>query len=252
MPFHCSAQVMSVMISLVLTTDVVRSFPTSASVAFQSRHSVPSRRKLHRQNRNASTKLNLRFKTFDEMLQYHSNVPLLIDFYAPWCGPCKLMKDELTKIRPILDNMGPSISQNVSLDNDADDCSVADAFQSSDCLGMSTDIRNKTVEKESHSSVDSNTNKTDNATNQTATKPSGIPIYHVDANRFPQVGARNRIHGLPTLVLFLKGVEVWRVEGVMSGDEIVRSINHELERMALATDSSTGLLEVKPMKSTVD
>jgi len=172
------------------------------------------------------------------MLQYHLDVPLLIDFYAPWCGPCKLMKDELTKIRPVLDTMGSSISQYVSTDNDADDCSVADAFQSSDCMGMGTAIRNNNIGKESSSSTDSKTNDGENETNQAAPKPSGIPIYHVDANRFPQVGARNRIHGLPTLVLFLHGVEVWRVEGVMSGEDILRSINQELDKISLSTAPS--------------
>jgi hypothetical protein len=149
------------------------------------------------------------------------------------------MKDELAKIRPVLDTMGSLRSQYVSTDIDPDDCSVADAFQSSDCLGMSTSIRNNNIGKESSSSIDSKTNDGENETNQTAPMPSGIPIYHVDANRFPQVGARNRIHGLPTLVLFLNGVEVWRVEGVMSGEEILRSINQELEKMPLSTTPST-------------
>jgi hypothetical protein len=104
---------------------------------------------------------------------------------------------------------------------------------------MSTSIRNNNIGKESSSSIDSKTNDGENETNRTAPKPSGIPIYHVDANRFPQVGARNRIHGLPTLVLFRNGVEVWRVEGVMTGEEILRSINQELEKMSLSTAPST-------------
>lgn len=149
------------------------------------------------------------------------------------------MKDELTKIRPVLDTMGSSTSQYVSTVNDADDCNVADAFQSSDCMGMGTAIRKTNIGIESSSSIDNITKDGENETNQTAPKPLGIPIYHVDANRFPQVGARNRIHGLPTLVLFLNGVEVWRVEGVVSGDEILKSINQELEKMSLSSAPST-------------
>lgn len=131
------------------------------------------------------------------------------------------MKDELTKIRPILDTMGPSVSEvNV---NEDEDCNVADAFQSSDCLDdlQSNDNNNNNSDITQSSGKDE--------ADQTKTRPSGVPIFHVNANKFPQVGARNKIRGLPTLVLFLKGVEVWRFEGIMSGEEILQSISKELE-----------------------
>lgn len=130
------------------------------------------------------------------------------------------MKDELTKIRPVLDTMGPLIYPSDTEDDE--DCNVADAFQSSNCLDeMDTDIvdSNLYMTRSSGSEVDHRTKK-----------PSGIPIFHVNANKFPQVGARNKIHGLPTLVLFLNGTEVWRFEGVMPGKEILRLISEELER----------------------
>lgn len=133
------------------------------------------------------------------------------------------MKDELAKIRPVLDTMGPLITHPLD-SHDDEDCNVADAFQSSDCLD----------EMEADNIVDNypDVRGTQNGfVDQPAKKPSGIPLFHVNANKFPQVGARNKIHGLPTLVLFVNGIEAWRFEGVLSGDEILKSISEGLKRV---------------------
>lgn len=37
------------------------------------------------------------FATFQEMIE-GSDRPLLIDFYAPWCGPCQLMAKILEQV----------------------------------------------------------------------------------------------------------------------------------------------------------
>ena len=42
-----------------------------------------------------------KFPSFDSMLR-ESNVPVLVDFYASWCGPCVMMNTELNKVSSTL------------------------------------------------------------------------------------------------------------------------------------------------------
>ncbi len=45
--------------------------------------------------------------SFDEMV-HNSDVPVLIDFWAPWCGPCKMMT-------PILGELADKYEGNVKI-----------------------------------------------------------------------------------------------------------------------------------------
>jgi thioredoxin 1 len=43
--------------------------------------------------------------SFDQLI--HSNKPVLIDFYATWCGPCQMLGPILKEVK---DNLGDRIS----------------------------------------------------------------------------------------------------------------------------------------------
>ena len=205
----------------------------------------------------STTSLHIKFKTFDEMLNHHDNTPLLIDFYSPHCGPCKLMKGEIRSIRDTLDRLGPLLpivvenekSEGVGgeeerrlleqqqQEEEDEDCSVEDVIAlSTHCFDDGTELPTTTLEFVERDNVDiklvlsadvaSTLNDDDNSNDgeeeQKLLRPSGIPVFHVDTNKFPQVGAKNRIAGLPTLVLFYRGEELWRNEGMISGGDIVK------------------------------
>jgi thiol-disulfide isomerase/thioredoxin len=153
-----------------------------------------------------------KFRTFEEMVASHNErygddgdkdndtpvaAGVLVDFYSPLCGPCKLMQSELMSIRQRLECLvrpkGSSQSRTVS-----------GVFVGKG-LGIPLD---------------------------NAKDAMGIPVYHIDTNKFPQVGARNNVRGLPTLVLFVDGKEVWRNEGLLSGEDVMNSLTTILQKDA--------------------
>jgi thioredoxin 1 len=148
-----------------------------------------------------------KFRTFEEMVASHNErysdddnkdndtpvaVGVLVDFYSPLCGPCKLMQSELMSIRQRLECLarpkGSSQSRTVN------GVSVG--------KGLRIPLRDA----------------------------MGVPVYHIDTNKFPQVGARNNVRGLPTLVLFVDGKEVWRNEGLLSGEDVMNSLTTILQK----------------------
>lgn len=88
---------------------------------------------------------------FDTIIQ--SDIPVLVDFYAEWCQPCKVQS-------PILQDVARELAGKVR-------------------------------------------------------------IIKIDVDKNPQVAARFRIQGVPTLALFRKGNLLWKQSGVTPKNALV-------------------------------
>ena len=91
---------------------------------------------------------------FSEIINQPKTV--LVDFFAEWCGPCKMMS-------PILKEVKDELGENVS-------------------------------------------------------------IIKIDVDKNPSLASKYQVRGVPTLVLYNKGQQVWRQSGLMQKREIVSMI----------------------------
>lgn len=88
--------------------------------------------------------------SFQEII--NGNTPVLVDFFAEWCGPCKVMAPELKKL--------------------------------ADMHG------------------------------------DGLRVLKVDVDKNPQAASAYGVRGVPTLILFKQGQQLWRQSGAMSASQL--------------------------------
>ena len=86
-----------------------------------------------------------------------SEVPILVDFSADWCGPCKMLAPILKQVK---DEMGDAIK-----------------------------------------------------------------IVKIDVDKNEPLAAKYQVRGVPTMILFREGKQLWRQSGVMQKQEIISMIN---------------------------
>lgn len=93
--------------------------------------------------------------TFQELIQ--SEKPVLVDFFATWCGPCQ-------QLAPILKEVKDELGDNVS-------------------------------------------------------------ILKIDVDKNQQLAAQYQVRGVPTMLLFKNGKQVWRQSGLVFKNDLIRVIN---------------------------
>ena len=91
---------------------------------------------------------------FDTII--NSEKPVLIDFFATWCGPCKMLGSILKEVK---DNLGDRIS-----------------------------------------------------------------IIKIDVDKNQQIASKYQVRGVPTMILYQQGKQLWRQSGVLTKDEIIKVI----------------------------
>jgi thioredoxin 1 len=85
-----------------------------------------------------------------------SEKPVLVDFFATWCGPCQTLAPILKQVK---DSLGDRIT-----------------------------------------------------------------IVKIDVDKNQQMAAQYQVRGVPTMILFQAGRQLWRQSGVVSKEEIIKTI----------------------------
>ncbi|NNJ88624.1 MAG: thioredoxin [Eudoraea sp.] len=83
-----------------------------------------------------------------------SEIPVLVDFHADWCGPCKMLAPILKEVK---DELGDSIR-----------------------------------------------------------------VIKIDVDKNQSLAAKYQVRGVPTMLLFKKGQQLWRQSGLVQKNELVR------------------------------
>ncbi len=96
-------------------------------------------------------------KTFHDII--NSETPVLVDFFATWCGPCQMLA-------PILKEVKDSLEDQIS-------------------------------------------------------------IIKIDVDKNEQLSAQYQVRGVPTMMLFKKGKQLWRQSGVLSKEQIIKIIKEK-------------------------
>lgn len=86
----------------------------------------------------------------------NSEKPVLIDFFATWCGPCKMLTPVLKEVK---DSLGDRIS-----------------------------------------------------------------IIKIDVDKNQQLASKYQVRGVPTMILYQEGKQLWRQSGALSKEEIIKII----------------------------
>ena len=92
--------------------------------------------------------------SFNDIIQSYQ--PVLVDFFATWCGPCQMLA-------PILKDVKTNLGERVS-------------------------------------------------------------IIKIDVDKNQAVAAQYQVRGVPTMILFQNGKQLWRQSGVISKEEIIKII----------------------------
>ncbi|WP_348799563.1 thioredoxin [Flavobacterium adhaerens] len=94
--------------------------------------------------------------TFQSIIQ--SEKPVLVDFFATWCGPCQTLAPILKQVK---DNLGDKIS-----------------------------------------------------------------ILKIDVDKNQTLASQYQVRGVPTMILFQNGKQIWRQSGVINATELTKIITH--------------------------
>ena len=163
------------------------------------------------------------YASFDDMIE-RSPVPVLVDFYATWCGPCQMLS------RDVL----PKVAGAVGKDRVKLVVGPADAFfPSASCSSSfpsfpsssASSVREPNTEKTTGQFPARLTSKR-HLTNTTRLLP---PAQKINTEKYPNIASKYKVEALPTIMLFKEGKVADRIEGMPNAPQLIDRLLYFLQ-----------------------
>ena len=163
------------------------------------------------------------YASFDDMIE-RSPVPVLVDFYATWCGPCQMLsRDVLPKVAGAV---GKDRVKLVVGPRDAVFClrrpsSPFPSFPSSSASFVREPKTEKTTEQ-----FPARLTSKHRLTSTTRLLP---PTQKINTEKYPNIASKYKVEALPTIMLFKEGKVADRIEGMPNAPQLIDRLLYFLQ-----------------------
>ena len=163
------------------------------------------------------------YASFDDMIE-RSPVPVLVDFYATWCGPCQMLsRDVLPKVAGAV---GKDRVKLVVGPRPFSVCVVPPPpfppFHPPPPLSSENQKPKRRQNSSQHVSRA-------NTASQASTTRLLPPTQKINTEKYPNIASKYKVEALPTIMLFKEGKVADRIEGMPNAPQLIDRLLYFLQ-----------------------